>query len=120
MKGFDGKLVGSVYPITREECQMVHDAAIRVLEQGGVRCDDERAASMFEDAGCTLENNRKLVKFPEKVVMDALHECPGSFTLHAITAGPGQTQDVHKLSSPVDVGLDVSHLEVGLFESELW
>ncbi|MEE8387576.1 MAG: trimethylamine methyltransferase family protein [Acidiferrobacterales bacterium] len=82
MKGFDGKLVGSVYPITREECQMVHDAAIRVLEQGGMRCDDERAAKMFEAAGCTLENNRELVKIPEKVVMDALDECPGSFTLH--------------------------------------
>ena len=82
MKGFDGKLVGSVYPITREECQMVHDAAIRVLEQGGVRCDDERAATMFEDAGCTLENNRKLIKFPEKVVMDAVDKCPSSFTLH--------------------------------------
>ena len=82
MKGFAGKLVGSVYPITREECKMVHDAAIRVLEQGGVRCDDERAAKMFADAGCTLENNRQLVKIPEKVVMDALHKCPGSFTLH--------------------------------------
>ncbi|MCP4766931.1 MAG: hypothetical protein GY875_11735 [Gammaproteobacteria bacterium] len=82
MKGFDGKLVGSVYPISREECQRVHDAAIRVLEQGGVRCDDERAATMFEDAGCTLENNRKLIKFPEKAVMDALDKCPSSFTLH--------------------------------------
>ncbi len=81
MRGFDGKLVGSVYPITRDECQMVHDAAIRVLEQGGVRCDDERAAKMFEDAGCTLENNRELIKIPEKVVIDALEKCPGSFTL---------------------------------------
>ena len=79
MKGFDGKLVGSVYPITREECKMVHDAAIRVLEQGGVRCDDERAAKMFADAGCTLENNRELVKIPEKVVMDALHQVPRQF-----------------------------------------
>ncbi|MCP5010925.1 MAG: hypothetical protein GY942_13170, partial [Aestuariibacter sp.] len=47
MKGFEGKLVGSAFPITAEECKMVHDAAIRVLEQGGVRCDDERAAKMF-------------------------------------------------------------------------
>ncbi|MCP5000492.1 MAG: hypothetical protein GY933_17590, partial [Hyphomicrobiales bacterium] len=82
MKGFDGKLVGSVYPITPEECKRVHDAAIRVLEQGGVRCNDERAAKMFEDVGCTLENNRELVKIPEKVVMDALGKCPSSFTLH--------------------------------------
>ncbi len=82
MKGFEGKLVGSAYPITEEECKMVHDAAIRVLEQGGVRCDDERAAKMFEDVGCKLEDNRALVKIPEKVVMDALATVPSSFTLH--------------------------------------
>jgi len=82
MKGFEGKLIGSAFPITTEECKKVHDAAIRVLEQGGVRCDDDRAAKMFEDAGCTLENNRALVKIPEKVVMDALATVPASFTLY--------------------------------------
>ena len=65
MEGFNGKLVGSVYPITPDECKMVHDAAIRVLQEGGVRCDDERAAKMFEAVGCTLENDRQLVKISE-------------------------------------------------------
>ncbi|MBT7504775.1 MAG: hypothetical protein HN644_00740, partial [Rhodospirillales bacterium] len=74
--------MGSVYPITPDECKMVHDAAIRVLQEGGVRCDDERAAKMFEAVGCTLENDRQLVKISEKVVMAALETCPSNFTLH--------------------------------------
>ena len=82
MEGFNGRLVGSVYPITPDECKMVHDAAIRVLQEGGVRCDDERAAKMFEAVGCTLENDRQLVKISEKVVMAALETCPSNFTLH--------------------------------------
>ncbi len=81
MKGFTGKLVGSLYPITDEECKKVHKAAVRVLEQGGMRCDDPRAAKMFEKVGCKVEDDGKLVKIPEKVIMDAFKKCPGSFTI---------------------------------------
>ena len=48
MKGFTGKLVGSLYPITEEECKQIHKSAVRVLEEGGMRCDDERAAKMLK------------------------------------------------------------------------
>ncbi|MEE8592269.1 MAG: trimethylamine methyltransferase family protein, partial [Spirochaetia bacterium] len=81
MKGFTGKLVGSLCPITDEECKKVHKAAVRVLEQGGMRCDDPRAAKMFEKVGCKVEDDGKLVKIPEKVIMDAFKKCPGSFTI---------------------------------------
>ena len=37
---------------------------------------------MFEAAGCTLENGGTLVKIPEKAIMNALAQCPESFTLH--------------------------------------
>ncbi|HCV21659.1 MAG TPA: hypothetical protein DF863_09420, partial [Gammaproteobacteria bacterium] len=82
MEGFAGKLVGSVHPISEAECARVHAAALRVLAEGGVRCDDPRAGRMFEAAGCTLENDGELVKIPESVVMDALAQCPGPFTLY--------------------------------------
>ncbi|MCK4990083.1 MAG: trimethylamine methyltransferase family protein, partial [Bacteroidales bacterium] len=54
MKGFTGKLVGSNFPITAAECEKIHKAAVRVLEEGGMRCDDPRAAEMFRKAGCTV------------------------------------------------------------------
>ncbi|HJP06247.1 MAG TPA: trimethylamine methyltransferase family protein, partial [Arenicellales bacterium] len=82
MEGFAGKLVGSLHPISAEECSRVHAAAVRVLAEGGMRCDDPRAARMFEAAGCTLEDSGALVKIPEPVIMDALAKCPESFTLH--------------------------------------
>ena len=82
MKGFTGKLVGSLFPITEEECGQVHKAAVRVLEQGGMRCDDQRAARMFEKEGCQLEDGGKLVKIPEKVIMEAFRKCPRGFTIY--------------------------------------
>ncbi len=82
MDGFSGKMVGSAYPITAAECQRIHDAAVRVLEEGGMRCDDPRAAKMFAAVGCTIEQDGELIKIPEKVIMDALAKCPSSFTLH--------------------------------------
>ena len=42
MKGFTGKRVGTSFPITDEECKKIHAAAVRVLEKGGMRCDDGR------------------------------------------------------------------------------
>jgi trimethylamine--corrinoid protein Co-methyltransferase len=82
MKGFTGKKVGSSFAITREECETIHKAAIEVLEKGGLRCDDPRATQMFAQAGCTLENDGKLVKIPEAVVMEALKKCPSQFTIY--------------------------------------
>lgn len=82
MKGFTGKLVGSLYPITEEECRQIHAAAIRVLEEGGMRCDDPRAAKMFEKVGCIVEDDGKMVKISEKVVMKAFETCPNKFTIY--------------------------------------
>lgn len=82
MKGFTGKLVGSNFPITAAECEKIHKAAVRVLEEGGMRCDDPRAAEMFRKAGCTVVNDGTLVKIPEKVIMDAFARCPGPFTIY--------------------------------------
>ena len=82
MKGFTGKLVGSVYPITEAECGKVHKAAVRVLEEGGMRVDDPRAAEMFKKAGCTVEKDGTLVKIPEKVIMKAFETCPATFTIY--------------------------------------
>ena len=74
--------MNSVHPVSEAECAQVHAAAVRVLAEGGMRCDDPRASRMFEAAGCTLENGGTLVKIPEKAIMNALAQCPESFTLH--------------------------------------
>jgi len=82
VEGFTGKRVGSSFALTEEECRRVHAAVVRILEKGGMRCDDERAAKLYEQAGCTLEDDGRLVKIPEQVVADAFTTCPSGFTIH--------------------------------------
>ena len=74
--------MSSVHPVSEAECAKVHAAAVRVLAEGGMRCDDPRTSRMFEAVGCTLESVGTLVKIPERVIMDALAQCPESFTLY--------------------------------------
>ncbi len=82
MRGFTGKRVGTSFPISDEECKQIHASAVRVLEKGGMRCDDVRASKLSEKAGCKLENNGKLVKIPEKVINQALDKCPDQFIIY--------------------------------------
>jgi trimethylamine--corrinoid protein Co-methyltransferase len=82
MKGFTGKRVGSSFPITDEEAKKIHAAAVRVLEKGGMRCDDPRAAKLYEKVGCKVENDGKLIKIPEKVIQAAFKTCPRDFTVY--------------------------------------
>ncbi len=74
--------MSSVHPVSEAECAKVHAAAVRVPAEGGIRCDDPSASRMFEAVGCTLESGGTLVKIPERVIMDALAQCPESFTLY--------------------------------------
>jgi trimethylamine:corrinoid methyltransferase-like protein len=82
VEGFTGKRVGTSYAITEEECRLIHGAVVRVLEQGGMRCDDPRAAKLFAQVGCTLEDDGRLVKIPEHAIDAAFRTCPGDFTIY--------------------------------------
>lgn len=82
MKGFTGKLVDSAYPITDAECEKIHNAAVQVLERGGVRCECPWSTEIYRKGGCKIENDGKLVKIPEKVINECMARIPKSFTLY--------------------------------------
>ena len=82
MEGFTGKRVGTAFAITEEDCTQIHKAVVRVLEQGGMRCDDARAAKLYEKVGCTVEDDGRLVKIPEAVIQKAFSTCPSDFTIY--------------------------------------
>ena len=47
-----------------------------------MRCDDPRAAELYKQAGCTVEDDGRLVKIPEHVIDAAFKTCPGDFTIY--------------------------------------
>ncbi|MBI3762942.1 MAG: trimethylamine methyltransferase family protein [Chloroflexi bacterium] len=67
--------------LTREQCQIVHDASLEILRRTGVRVFHEEALNLLREAGAEVGAG-KLVKIPGTLVDWALKEVPSSVTLH--------------------------------------
>lgn len=62
-----------------EEADSVHSATMEVMKKTGVYIDNAEARRRLGDAGCDVDEERKIVKFPSYVVEDAIRSAPGTF-----------------------------------------
>ena len=79
-----------VEPVTRLDyrlMQMIHEASVSILDDPGIICPNEEAASIFNDAGCSVspsdKNNEWKIRIPEQVVKGALFSAPSRVILGA-------------------------------------
>lgn len=61
--------------------QMIHQAAMEIMQDVGVRIHNERAIQIFKDNGIRVEDN--IAYFTEDQVMEWVRKAPESFTLYA-------------------------------------
>lgn len=71
---FDGLKILSDAQLDR-----IHAGTLRILSETGVVFTDPEARRRLAGAGASIEEESGRVRFPEKVVMDALAKCPKSF-----------------------------------------
>ena len=67
--------------LTQEQVEKVHDAALEILEEVGLKVRHEPARELFKKHGCVVEEER--VKFPRAAVEKYRRMMPPSFTFHA-------------------------------------
>jgi len=67
--------------LTQEQVEKVHDAALGILEEVGLKVRFGPARELFQQHGCTVEEER--VRFPRAVVEKYRRMYPSSFTFHA-------------------------------------
>ena len=67
--------------LTQEQVQRVHDAALEILEDVGLKVRYEPAREIFKQHGCSVEGER--VKLPRAVVEKYRRMVPPSFTFYA-------------------------------------
>jgi trimethylamine--corrinoid protein Co-methyltransferase len=60
----------------------VHEAALEILENIGLRVRNEKARLIFTRYGCRVDNDNLLVKFPPKIVEELRSMYPAKFTFH--------------------------------------
>jgi trimethylamine--corrinoid protein Co-methyltransferase len=61
--------------LTPADCQRIHGAALTVLNEVGVRVDDEVTVRLLEEAGATLASDKR-VRIPAHLVEWALRQAP--------------------------------------------
>ena len=75
-------LIGDKYGIlSREEIEKIHKSSLCVLEEVGVRVDDEHFLTLFEETGANVDKNERLVKLPPSMVEEFVGMAPGEVLL---------------------------------------
>jgi len=78
------------------ELRRIHSSTLKVLEETGVRVDEENALKLLEDAGATVDFKRKIVKIPESLIEELIKKARKCVRLcgrnpkHDLTLGEGK------------------------------
>jgi trimethylamine--corrinoid protein Co-methyltransferase len=64
-----------------EHIDAIHDTAMRVLSELGIRVMGTRVMDLFEAAGAIVDRSERVVRIDESLVEAALKTVPSSFTL---------------------------------------
>ncbi len=65
-------IFGKISYLTEEEMQKIHDTALKILERVGMKIDHEHACELLKNAGCTVDMEKREVKFPPELVENAV------------------------------------------------
>jgi trimethylamine--corrinoid protein Co-methyltransferase len=69
--------------LSQSQVEQIHLGTLEVLQRTGVKFHDEKALDILAQHGCQVDAANKLVRIPEKLVMDCLSKCPDSFIVKA-------------------------------------
>jgi trimethylamine--corrinoid protein Co-methyltransferase len=115
-----GTLVNPVQRITEQQVREIHHASLELLDNPGILCSNEEAASRLEDAGCRLNrvNNGAdtwRIRFPASLIEDNLAKAPKDVILGArkienrlvlngrtpeVYFGTGSETNIYQISRP--------------------
>jgi trimethylamine---corrinoid protein Co-methyltransferase len=68
--------------INHNQILQVHENALEILENTGVRFEYRKALEILKDAGCQVEFDTMVAKIPRKLVEDAILTAPETFSLY--------------------------------------
>jgi trimethylamine--corrinoid protein Co-methyltransferase len=67
--------------LTDDELYDIHLATLEVLSRTGVFVEDEAAMDVFEEGGCVVDREKRIVRIPGQIVEDAIRSAPATLTL---------------------------------------
>ncbi len=70
-----------------DQIEMIHDAALTILEEVGMKVLDTRARALFAGAGATVDEDNMRVRCDRSMIEELVALAPASFTLAARNPG---------------------------------
>jgi len=77
--GLDG---GQYQPLSRDKIGRIHESALRVLEEVGVKVDLDEALEIFSGAGARIDAEDKRVRIPARIVEKYIGSAPSTVILY--------------------------------------
>ena len=71
---------------SQDRLEAIHDTALRVIEELGIKVLNDEAREIFRTAGARVDDETLLVKIDRELVANALESAPSEFVLHGRTA----------------------------------
>lgn len=78
-KGVNG---GSYKPLSQQDIEKIHDAAMQIFEEVGVQVNYPKALEAFRTAGARIDDEKNIVKMDRALVEKLLSTAPSTITLH--------------------------------------
>jgi len=69
--------------ITEKEVEKIHQATLEILNDVGLVITDDNSLQLLADAGCRVDFEKKIVKFPPDIVENRIKKCPSEYVMHA-------------------------------------
>lgn len=68
--------------LSNEQVTVLHKATVEVLENIGIKNLHDNAREIMREKGCTVDNDKKIVKIPESILMHYLKKAPSDIMLY--------------------------------------
>jgi len=105
---------GSFKPLSEESIEKIHQTAMRVIEEVGFEANSEVALELFSRVGAWVDESRRVVRLPQKLVMELIQRAPSQVLL----CGQDEKHDINLGGARVYAGtggtaLYVHHSDTG-------
>jgi trimethylamine--corrinoid protein Co-methyltransferase len=71
---------------SQDRLEAIHDTALRVIEELGIKVLNDEARAIFRDAGARVDEETLMVNIDRELVASALRSAPSEFVLHGRSA----------------------------------
>lgn len=75
------KCAKPVQILSESNVAKIHEGTLDILKEYGVKFDDPEALQILDQAGCHVDKRKSIVKFPPKIIEEALKTKPDVFYL---------------------------------------